>query len=59
MGAVKSDAEELNLCIINELKKVREPLAYLSLVEAIGDPAALFFGADADKNNTLDFILET
>lgn len=33
-------------------------LAYLSLVEAISDPAIIFQGKDSGKPKTLDFILE-
>jgi NADPH2 dehydrogenase len=57
-GAEKSDIEGQYLYIINELKK-KDPLAYLSLVEATGDPGALIFdGKSVNQGKTLDFILE-
>ncbi|KAM0324683.1 hypothetical protein ACHAQA_008076 [Verticillium albo-atrum] len=56
-GAIKSDTKDLNLHLINQLKALDEPIAYLSLVEAVGDPAT-FFNSPADDTKTLDFILE-
>jgi NADPH2 dehydrogenase len=57
-GAVKSDIEGRYLYIIEELKKMN-PLAYLSLVEATGDPGALIFdGKSVNQGKTPDFILE-
>lgn len=58
-GAEKSDIEGQYLYIIEELKKMDAPLAYLSLVEAVGDPGALLFnGKSVNQEKTLDFILE-
>ncbi|KAI9147414.1 NADPH dehydrogenase [Paramyrothecium foliicola] len=57
-GAVKSDIKGQYLYLVDQLKKVAGPLAYLSLVEAIGDPATFFTEASEDNNKTLDFILE-
>lgn len=54
-GAIKSDTKELNLYIVEQLKTLDKPLAYLSLVEAVGDPAAFFA---SDDSRTLDFLLE-
>lgn len=55
-GAEKSDFKELNLYIIEQLKTTLDgPLAYLSLVEAVGDPAKFF---ESEDNRTLDFLLE-
>ncbi|KAK6213154.1 NADPH dehydrogenase [Colletotrichum tabaci] len=57
--SLKSDTKELNLYIIEELKKLDGPLAYISLVEAVGDPVVLFYDSKPDaENKTLDFILE-
>ncbi|KAL6916826.1 hypothetical protein ACHAPO_006824 [Fusarium lateritium] len=58
-GAESSDIKEQYTYIINELKKIGR-LAYLSLVEARGDPAKLL-APDQDPSadsKTLDFILE-
>lgn len=58
-GAEKSDIHGQYLYIIRELKKLPAPLAYLSLVEATGDPGALIFGGkEVNQGKTLDFILE-
>ncbi|RDW67516.1 hypothetical protein BP6252_08912 [Coleophoma cylindrospora] len=58
-GAVKSDIEGQYLYIIDELKKMDTPFAYLSLVEATGDPGALAFGSKpVNQGKTLDFILD-
>ncbi|KAH6676974.1 NADPH dehydrogenase [Plectosphaerella plurivora] len=55
-GAEKSDFKELNLYILEQLKTTLDtPLAYLSLVEAVGDPAKFF---ESEDNRTLDFLLE-
>ncbi|KAJ3547468.1 hypothetical protein NM208_g1496 [Fusarium decemcellulare] len=58
-GAESSDIQAQYSYIISELKKLG-PLAYLSLVEARGDPAKLLV-ANQDPSvqlQTLDFILE-
>ncbi|RDW58906.1 hypothetical protein BP6252_13382 [Coleophoma cylindrospora] len=58
-GAEKEDIEGQYLYIIKELKKMDTPLAYLSLVEATGDPGALVRGdKPVNQGKTLDFILE-
>lgn len=58
-GAEKGDIHGQYLYIIEELKKMDTPLAYLSLVEATGDPGALIFGGKTvNQGKTLDFILE-
>lgn len=55
-GAEKSDVKGQYLYLVQELKKLGS-LAYLSLVEAKGDPAKLFNASD-EEDRTLDFILE-
>ncbi|KAM0559850.1 hypothetical protein ACHAPJ_003798 [Fusarium lateritium] len=58
-GAESSDIHAQYSYIVKELKKIG-PLAYLSLVEARGDPAKLL-ATDLDPSidaQTLDFILE-
>ncbi|CZR44594.1 putative NADPH2 dehydrogenase chain OYE2 [Fusarium proliferatum ET1] len=58
-GAESSDIKEQYSYIVNEVKKIG-PLAYLSLVEARGDPAKLL-APDTDSSldaQTLDFILD-
>jgi NADPH2 dehydrogenase len=57
-GAESSDIEAQYTYIVKELKKIG-PLAYLSLVEARGDPAKLLVASaeDSFENRTLDFIL--
>ncbi|KAF4998915.1 hypothetical protein FGRMN_2846 [Fusarium graminum] len=58
-GAESSDIKEQYSYIVSELKKLG-PLAYLSLVEARGDPAKLL-APDSDSEceaKTLDFILD-
>ncbi|KAH7140231.1 NADH:flavin oxidoreductase NADH oxidase family protein [Dactylonectria estremocensis] len=58
-GAEKTDIVELYTYIIDELKKMNVKFAYLSLVEATGDPAAIVLGTEQiNKGKTLDFILE-
>ncbi|KAF7556276.1 hypothetical protein G7Z17_g1557 [Cylindrodendrum hubeiense] len=58
-GAEKSDINELYTYLVDELKKLNVKFAYLSLVEATGDPAAIVLGAEQiNKGKTLDFILE-
>ncbi|KAJ5675169.1 uncharacterized protein N7477_005103 [Penicillium maclennaniae] len=58
-GSEKTDAVELYSYIIAELKKMNVKFAYLSLVEATGDPGALVRGEKAiNIGKTLDFILE-
>lgn len=58
-GSQKSDIRELYTYLINELKKMKANFAYLSLVEALGDPAVLIFnGTQVNDGETLDFILE-
>ncbi|RAH69143.1 alkene reductase [Aspergillus aculeatinus CBS 121060] len=57
--AEKGDIRRQYLYVIAQLKATVPPLAYLSLVEATGDPGALIFGAKAvNQGKTLDFILE-
>lgn len=59
-GAEKTDTVELYSYIIDELKKMKANFAYLSLVEAVGDPASLIFNAKGvNQGMTLDFILES
>ncbi|KAL4982523.1 NADH:flavin oxidoreductase NADH oxidase family protein [Aspergillus falconensis] len=58
-GAEKGDIVGQYLYIIKQLKKMAAPLAYLSLVEATGDPGAMIFGGKTvNQGKTLDFILE-
>lgn len=58
-GSEKKDSKELFTYIINELKKTGLKLAYISLVEATGDPAVLILGDKGiNEDKTLDFILE-
>lgn len=58
-GAEKADIQGQYLYILAELKKMPAPLAYLSLVEAAGDPGALVFGGKVvNQGKTLDFIME-
>ncbi|KJR89031.1 NADH:flavin oxidoreductase/NADH oxidase family protein [Sporothrix schenckii 1099-18] len=59
-GVEKSDTRELYGYIVGELKKMDNArLAYLSLVAATGDPAAIIFGGkEINKGKTLDFILD-
>ncbi|RDW70507.1 alkene reductase [Aspergillus mulundensis] len=57
--AEKGDIHGQYLYIIEQLKATVPPLAYLSLVEATGDPGALIFGGKTvNQGKTLDFILE-
>ncbi|KAL3461166.1 NADH:flavin oxidoreductase NADH oxidase family protein [Aspergillus heterothallicus] len=57
--AEKGDIRGQYLYIITQLKTIVPPLAYLSLVEATGDPGALIFGGKSvNQGKTLDFILE-
>ncbi|KAM5350756.1 hypothetical protein ACJ41O_007261 [Fusarium nematophilum] len=58
-GVEKSDAVELYTYIIDELKKMKANFAYLSLVEARGDPQIIFQGKELGEPKTLDFILES
>ncbi|OHW95950.1 NADH:flavin oxidoreductase NADH oxidase [Colletotrichum incanum] len=58
-GAESSDIHGQYTYVIEELKKMNAPFAYLSLVEARGDPAKLL-SPDQDSaadQQTLDFIL--
>ncbi|KAJ5261007.1 hypothetical protein N7478_011602 [Penicillium angulare] len=59
-GSEKADFLPLYTYIIDELKKMNVQFAYLSLVEATGDPGALIWN---DKNihqgKSLNFILES
>jgi NADPH2 dehydrogenase len=58
-GSEKKDSKELFTYIINELKKTGLKLAYISLVEATGDPGVLILGDKGiNEDKTLDFILE-
>ncbi|KAK2036369.1 NADH:flavin oxidoreductase/NADH oxidase [Colletotrichum somersetense] len=59
-GSESSDVIGQYTYLIKELKKMNAPLAYLSLVEARGDPAKLLSleqNSDASQQ-TLDFILD-
>ncbi|CAM1505915.1 Fc.00g115520.m01.CDS01 [Cosmosporella sp. VM-42] len=58
-GAEKTDIKGQYVYLIDELKNMKANFAYLSLVEAIGDPASLIFnGQEVNQGKTLDFILE-
>lgn len=58
-GSEKSDSVELYTYLISEFKKLDLNLAYISLVEATGDPGAIVRGDKAiNIGKTLDFILE-
>lgn len=58
-GSEKTDFIELYTHLITELKKMNAKFAYLSLVEATGDPGALVRGEKPiNIGKTLDFILE-
>ncbi|KAM0323268.1 hypothetical protein ACHAQA_008859 [Verticillium albo-atrum] len=57
-GVEKDNAKEAYTYVIDELKKMNAKLAYLSLVEARGDPAVLFMGRESTEQS-LDFILES
>lgn len=58
-GSEKSDIKELYTYLIGALKNMNRKFAYLSLVEARGDPAVLLFnGKKINQEKTLDFILE-
>lgn len=57
-GSEKTDVEELYTYIINELKNMDAKFAYLSLVEATGDPGVIALGHKMiNGGKTLDFIL--
>ncbi|KPM46399.1 hypothetical protein AK830_g100 [Neonectria ditissima] len=59
-GSEKPDAHELFTHLIGQLKEMKANFAYLSLVEATGDPGAIIFdGKEANQGKTLDFILES
>lgn len=59
-GSEKPDAIQLYTYIIDELKKMNVKFAYMSLVEATGDPGAIIFGGKKiNQDKTLDFILES
>lgn len=58
-GSEKTDFLELNTYLIMELKKMNARFAYLSLVEATGDPGALIWNdKKIPQDKSLDFILE-
>jgi NADPH2 dehydrogenase len=58
-GSEKADAQELYTYLVNELKKMDYKFAYMSLVEATGDPGALVRGdKQINQGKTLDFLLE-
>ncbi|KAJ5711412.1 hypothetical protein N7488_005568 [Penicillium malachiteum] len=58
-GSEKSDYVELYTYLISELKKMNVQFAYLSLVEATGDPGTLIWDQkQIHEGKTLDFILE-
>ena len=57
--AVKDDVEELYTYLVTKIKEMKLPFAYLSLVEARGDPDTIVLGrAQINERKTLDFILE-
>lgn len=59
-GSEKSDINELYTYLISQLKEMDLKLAYLSLVEATGDPGALIFAdKEINQGKRLDFILES
>ncbi|KFZ15816.1 hypothetical protein V501_02544 [Pseudogymnoascus sp. VKM F-4519 (FW-2642)] len=59
-GSEKPDAHELFTYLIDQLKKMDVKFAYLSLVEATGDPGAIIFdGKETNQGKTLDFIIES
>ncbi|KAL1901127.1 hypothetical protein Sste5346_002194 [Sporothrix stenoceras] len=58
-GTEKSDVHELYSYLIAELKKMNAKFAYLSLVNATGDPAVFLLGEkNENEGRTLDFILD-
>ncbi|KAF7560167.1 hypothetical protein G7046_g3975 [Stylonectria norvegica] len=58
-GSEKPDAHELFTYLIEQLKQMNVKFAYMSLVEAAGDPGALIFGGDhPNTGKKLDFMLE-
>jgi NADPH2 dehydrogenase len=58
-GAGSSDIHAQYTYIFQELKKMNVNFAYISLVEARGDPGAMLFGGKkVNQDKTLDFILE-
>ncbi|KAL4767125.1 hypothetical protein BDW60DRAFT_220793 [Aspergillus nidulans var. acristatus] len=58
-GAGKGDIYCQYLYVVRKLKDMAVPLAYLSLVEAAGDPGTMLFGSKTvNQERTLDFILE-
>lgn len=58
-GAESSDVHGQYTYIFQELKKMNVNFAYISLVEARGDPGAMLFGGKkVNQDKTLDFILE-
>ncbi|KFZ25387.1 hypothetical protein V502_00134 [Pseudogymnoascus sp. VKM F-4520 (FW-2644)] len=59
-GSEKPDAHELFTYLIDQLKNMNVKFAYLSLVEATGDPGAIIFdGKETNQGKTLDFIIES
>ncbi|KAJ5938609.1 hypothetical protein N7466_001743 [Penicillium verhagenii] len=58
-GSEKTDYLELYTYLLTELKKMNVKFAYLSLVEATGDPGALIWNDKAiHQEKSLDFILD-
>ncbi|KAL3468929.1 NADH:flavin oxidoreductase NADH oxidase family protein [Aspergillus californicus] len=58
-GSEKTDSVELYSHLVAELKKMDVKFAYLSLVEATGDPGVMIRGEkEINIGKTLDFILE-
>jgi NADPH2 dehydrogenase len=58
-GSEKTDSVELYTHLVRELKKMNVKFAYLSLVEATGDPGVLVRNEkQINTGRTLDFILE-
>ncbi|KAH0443777.1 nadh: flavin oxidoreductase nadh oxidase family protein [Colletotrichum camelliae] len=59
-GAESSNIHEQYGYLVSELKKMNAPFAYLSLVEARGDPAKLLLPSQdpSIEQQTLDFILD-
>lgn len=58
-GSEKNDFIELYTYLIAELKKMDAKFAYLSLVEAVGDPAVIVLDAKGvHQEKSLEFMLE-
>lgn len=58
-GAEKGNIHGQYLYLLEQLKQLPSPLAYLSLAEATGGPGAMIFGGKTvNEGKTLEFILE-